>query len=147
MIIGCWLGATGVAAGAFGAHGLESYLAKQAQAESTVEGVQAGDSSAQTPQRRLHTFEVAVRYQIYHALALVAVGLVGLATSRRGAANLAGWLFLIGVAIFSGLLYALVLSGQRWLGAIVPIGGVSLIAGWVALAWAAAGTLPDRSDR
>jgi uncharacterized membrane protein YgdD (TMEM256/DUF423 family) len=86
--------------------------------------------------KRLETWEVAVRYQIYHALALLALGVL----ASRGNDHYLGWaakLFIAGVTIFSGCLYALVLSGVKILGAIVPIGGTCLIAGWILLAIAA----------
>jgi uncharacterized membrane protein YgdD (TMEM256/DUF423 family) len=103
----------GVAAGAFGAHGLEGRV---------------------TPER-LATFEIAVRYQMYHALALLAVAW---ATTRWPGTptTAAGWLFVAGTVIFSGSLYVLVLTDTPWLGAITPIGGVALLAGWACLAWA-----------
>jgi uncharacterized membrane protein YgdD (TMEM256/DUF423 family) len=110
--IGAVLALLGVAAGAFGAHALQTRI---------------------TPER-LNTFEVAVRYQMYHALALIAVGW---ATTRwqAGAITTAGWLFVAGVLIFSGAVYALALGGPRWMGAVAPIGGMSLMAGWALLAW------------
>mgnify|MGYP000850509896 CR=1 FL=1 len=77
--IGAVLGALGVAAGAFGAHGLEGQLRKQSAATSSAPTEEA--SPAQTPERKLHTFEVAVRYQMYHALALVLVGKAGWMTN------------------------------------------------------------------
>lgn len=111
------LGATfaflGVAAGAFGAHGLRGRVSTDL----------------------LAVFETAVRYQMYHALALFAVAAL-LGARASGAATAAGWLFVLGVLIFSGSLYALVLSGVRWLGAITPLGGVAFLAGWLLLAWA-----------
>ena len=84
----------------------------------------------------LHTFETGVRYQMYHALALVLIGLIGL---HRGSAmlNAAGWSMVAGTALFSGSLYILALSGVRWLGAITPLGGVAFLVGWVLLAIAA----------
>ena len=99
-----------VAAGAFGAHALRSKL---------------------TPEM-LAVFETGVRYQMYHALGLSAVAL---ALSQGRPANSAGWLMLIGIVLFSGSLYALSLSGVRHMGAITPLGGLSLLAGWAALAW------------
>lgn len=142
IVLGCLLGGSGVALGAFGAHGLEGYLTRQAaQAAADVTAPPVDERAA--PARRLQTFETAVRYQMYHALALVAVGAVARRTSRPRAAAVAGWLLLAGVLIFSGLLYVLVLSGVRWLGAIVPIGGAAMIAGWAALAVAAAGLRAD----
>jgi uncharacterized membrane protein YgdD (TMEM256/DUF423 family) len=103
----------GVIVGAFGAHGLRGRLSPA----------------------DLEIFETGVRYHMYHALGLFAVAW---AASRwpSGATTLAGWLLIVGIVVFSGSLYALVLTGQRWLGAVTPIGGVALIAGWAALAWA-----------
>jgi uncharacterized membrane protein YgdD (TMEM256/DUF423 family) len=103
----------GVALGAFGAHALKARL---------------------TPEL-LVTFEVGVRYQMYHAFALLAVGWAQ--TRWPGAVlNASGWLFVAGTVIFSGSLYALSLTGMRWLGAVAPIGGIALLAGWLCLAWA-----------
>jgi uncharacterized membrane protein YgdD (TMEM256/DUF423 family) len=112
--LGALNGLIAVAAGAFGAHALKSRL---------------------TPDL-LAVFEVAVRYQMYHALALLACAW---AVSRwPGALTTAsGWLFLAGIVVFSGSLYALALSGVRWLGAITPLGGLALLAGWAFLAAAA----------
>jgi uncharacterized membrane protein YgdD (TMEM256/DUF423 family) len=102
----------GVAAGAFGAHALQARLAPE----------------------RLSTFEVAVRYQMYHALALLAVSW---AAGRwpGGGVHAAGWLFVVGILVFSGTVYGLALGGPRWLGAITPIGGLCFLTGWVLLAW------------
>ena len=102
-----------VALGAFGAHGLRSRLVPD----------------------MLMTFEIGVRYQMYHALGLLAVGLA-LARWPSSGVALAGWLFIAGTIVFSGTLYALSLTGQRWLGAVTPVGGAAFIAGWIALAWA-----------
>lgn len=114
-LIGGLLGFVAVAAGAFGAHALRGRL---------------------TPDD-LATFETAARYQMFHALALLAAAW---AAGRwpGTAASAAGWLFLAGTVVFSGSLYLLVLTGQRWLGAVTPLGGLTLLAGWLALAWAAA---------
>jgi uncharacterized membrane protein YgdD (TMEM256/DUF423 family) len=114
LALGAVSGFLAVAAGAFGAHALRSRL---------------------TPDL-LAVFETGARYQMYHALALLAVAwLVG----RGGipGAIWAGWLFVIGTCVFSGSLYALALTGQRWLGAITPLGGVAFLAGWACLAWSA----------
>lgn len=108
-----------VAAGAFGAHGLEG----------------------RRPEELLSVFETAVRYQMYHAVGLVAVGLA----AARWPDPLwvpAGWLFVAGIVVFSGSLYALALTGLRWLGAITPVGGLAFLAGWAlcaVAAWRAAG--------
>jgi uncharacterized membrane protein YgdD (TMEM256/DUF423 family) len=117
LLIGVLAAFLGVGLGAFGAHGLASR-------------VSATD---------LATFETGVRYQMYHALALVGLGALD---GRRWNAWLdrAGWLFLGGIAVFSGSLYLLVLTGQRWLGAVTPVGGVAFLAGWLAFARAIAGS-------
>lgn len=100
-----------VAAGAFGAHALRARLAPDL----------------------LAVFETAARYQMYHALGLLAVAW---AASRwpGSLAGWAGWLFVAGTLLFSGSLYALALTGVRWLGAITPLGGVAFLAGWGCLA-------------
>ena len=100
-----------VAAGAFGAHALRARL---------------------TPEM-LAVFETGARYQMYHALGLMAVAWA-VARWPGAAAVWAGWLFVVGTVLFSGSLYALALSGARWLGAITPLGGVACLAGWVCLA-------------
>ena len=110
FIIGAILGGLAVAFGAFGAHGLKSIV---------------------TPER-LETFETAVRYQMYHALALVALAwAISQWPQQAGLLVVAGWLFVAGVVVFSGSLYILVLSGIGWLGAITPLGGVAFVAGWL----------------
>jgi len=124
LVLGALLGCLAVILGAFGAHGLEGALEK---------AVTLGTFSDAEIAKKLANWETAARYQMYHALALVGVGL--LASRRCGRAiNLAGAAFTLGVFIFSGCLYTLVLTGQKWLGAIVPIGGALLIAGWICLA-------------
>ena len=111
-----------VAAGAFGAHGLKVRLSPE----------------------HLQVFETAARYQMYHGLALLAVGL--LAARQCGwAINLAGTTMTLGTLIFSGFLYALVLSSNDKLGAIVPIGGALMIVGWCCLAVAVI-NLPPRES-
>lgn len=114
VVLGAASGLVAVAAGAFGAHALRARLSPE----------------------MLSVFEVGVRYQMYHALALLAVAWA-LARWPGSAALAAGWLFVAGTLLFSGSLYLLALSGVRWLGAIAPIGGLALLAGWAALAWAA----------
>jgi uncharacterized membrane protein YgdD (TMEM256/DUF423 family) len=120
---GAVLGCLAVVFGAFGAHGLESAFKNPATLQELGE---------QQIDAKLANWETAARYQMYHALALLGVGIL---TARRCtlAVNLAGVAFTLGVLIFSGCLYALVLTGLRWLGAIVPIGGTLLIVGWVCL--------------
>ncbi|CCH55496.1 protein of unknown function DUF423 [Fibrisoma limi BUZ 3] len=116
---GAILGLLGVALGAFGAHALRATLEASGRSD---------------------TFETAVKYQFYHALALLAVGILMQVFSANPAAmrllNWAGYSFLGGVLIFSGSLYILCFTGVTWLGAITPIGGVFMIAGWALLLWA-----------
>lgn len=115
FLLAALFGGVAVALGAFGAHGLSGRLSES----------------------MLETFEIGVRYQFYHALALVAV-VVALGRWPQAAPVVwAGWLFVAGILIFSGSLYALVFSGVRMLGAITPIGGVAFIAGWALLVWVA----------
>jgi uncharacterized membrane protein YgdD (TMEM256/DUF423 family) len=83
----------------------------------------------------LETFEIGTRWLVTHGLALVLLSAI--APRAGGAVTLAGVLFTVGSAIFTGSLYALVLTGVRGLGAVTPIGGLLLLAGWLALAWSA----------
>jgi uncharacterized membrane protein YgdD (TMEM256/DUF423 family) len=84
----------------------------------------------------LNTFQTGVQYHMYHALALFGVGVLTLQFPFNGLLRTSGFLFLAGIILFSGSLYALSLSGIRWLGAITPIGGVMFLAGWAVLALA-----------
>ncbi len=116
---GALLGLIGVGLGAFGAHALRKML----------------DETGRTA-----TFETAVKYQFYHALAMVLVGVLMQQMGQNPLAlkwlNYAGLSFLGGTLIFSGSLYILCFTGITWLGAITPIGGVLMIAGWALLFWA-----------
>jgi uncharacterized membrane protein YgdD (TMEM256/DUF423 family) len=113
-MLGALSALTAVGLGAFAAHGLKGHLSDD------MRGV----------------FETGVRYQMYHALALLAVA--GAAGRWPGSAVVAaGWLFVAGTLVFSGSLYALGTGGPRWLGAVTPIGGFAFLLGWLALAWAA----------
>jgi uncharacterized membrane protein YgdD (TMEM256/DUF423 family) len=85
----------------------------------------------------LSTYEIGVRYHFYHALALLGVVAVISRWPESSLAVWAGWLFVVGILIFSGSLYILAFTGIRWLGAITPIGGVAFIGGWICLALAA----------
>jgi uncharacterized membrane protein YgdD (TMEM256/DUF423 family) len=107
LFAGALLAASGVAFGAFGAHGLRAILSPAA----------------------MGWWQTGVQYQMWHALALVAMSAAPIARMRLPAVMLA-----IGVLIFSGTLYAMALTGARWLGAITPIGGALMILGWLMLA-------------
>ena len=109
--VGALSGALAVVAGAFGAHALRTRLSPEL----------------------LQAFETGARYQMVHALALV--GLVPLTRVRHAALGAVPWLFLVGSVLFSGSLYALSLTGVRLWGAVTPLGGIALIAGWLVLAW------------
>ena len=113
VMIGSLSGFLGVALGAFAAHALTKRM----------------DPGL------LVSFEVGVRYQMYHSCVLLAVGWAHTRWPGK-VLTASGWLFVVGIALFSGSLYALSMSGERWLGAITPIGGCALLAGWLCLAWA-----------
>lgn len=119
LALGAILGLLGVAAGAFGAHAIRGAISPE----------------------RLATWETGARYHVYHALALLAVGLLltvrGAAGSGAGPITLAGWAFTGGIVLFAGSLYLLALTDVRWLGAITPFGGVAFLAGWLLLGWGA----------
>ncbi|MBD1867135.1 DUF423 domain-containing protein [Cyanobacteria bacterium FACHB-471] len=118
LAIASVLGGTSVAAGAFASHALKEKL----------------------NDRALEIFETGARYQMYHALALLFVTLLLLrAETNQSLLTASGIAFVVGVAIFSGSLYALSLSGIKWLGAITPLGGVAFLIGWGCLAIASWG--------
>jgi len=108
------MGFLGVALGAFGAHGLRTRLGPE----------------------MLAVFETGVRYQMYHALALLVLGALAPGIAGR-LATAAGWSFTAGIVLFSGSLYLLALTDVRILGAITPLGGVAFLIGWACLAYAA----------
>jgi uncharacterized membrane protein YgdD (TMEM256/DUF423 family) len=112
------LGASGVALGALGAHALEAFL---------------------TERGMTHAWDTASRYQLFHAVALVAVA-VWLRPANGAATTRALWAargWIVGTILFSGSLYGIAVGGPRWLGPITPLGGLALIAGWIALIAAA----------
>lgn len=116
LSIAAILGGLSVGAGAFASHALREKISE----------------------RGLEIFEIGARYQMYHALALLVVALLLSRTDSPPPSLIAsGWLFILGVTIFSGSLYALSLTGVKSLGAITPLGGAAFIAGWFALAFAA----------
>lgn len=112
------MGLSGVALGAFGAHGLKRRM----------EGKPDGE-------QRMAWWQTGAQYHLIHALA---IGLSAVGPSRvHDGSPIAAWLFLAGIALFSGSLYAMTLTGVRKLGAVTPIGGVCFLAGWAAIAWSA----------
>ncbi|MCV6589194.1 MAG: DUF423 domain-containing protein [Marinobacterium sp.] len=112
LLIAAVYGFAAVVLGAFGAHALKTVLSGY---------------SAQV-------YQTAVDYQFYHALALLAAGLLQLHLDHRGF-RLAGFCFSLGVLLFSGSLYVLALSGIHWLGAVTPVGGLLMLSGWLCLGW------------
>ena len=119
LVFAALYGLLAVALGAFGAHALKARLDEQA----------------------LNVYSTAVQYQFYHALALFGVAILLLQFPASTLLRSSAWLFVIGVLVFSGSLYLLTFSGQRWLGAITPLGGLAFIAAWACLL-AAAWKLP-----
>jgi len=105
-------GMLAVTFGAFGAHALRSRLDEHA----------------------LGVYQTAVQYHFYHSLALLAVGVIALSQPQTALLRSSGYLFVVGIVVFSGSLYLLSISGMRWLGAITPLGGLAFIAGWGCLA-------------
>lgn len=115
LFLGTLFGGLAVALGAFGAHALKARVTPELVA----------------------TFETGVRYQFYHALAILIVALVAERKPKDGLLGAGGWLFVVGILLFSGSLYVLTLSGIRWLGAITPVGGTAFVIGWFCVAVAA----------
>lgn len=115
LFFGSLFGGLGVVLGAFGAHALKARVTADLVA----------------------TFETGVRYQMYHALALLVVASVAERRPTDGLLRAGGWLFVVGTLLFSGSLYVLTLTGIRWLGAITPVGGTAFIIGWFCVAVAA----------
>lgn len=135
FIAGSLLAGLAVANGAMAAHGLEGYFAEKYSGGETkkVAGVDVPLAA-----KRLQDFRTGAEYQMYHSLALIAVGLACRWRSRA-ALHTAGWMFLLGIVLFSGSLYALTLTGATWWGMVTPFGGVLFIVGWIALAIGASG--------
>jgi uncharacterized membrane protein YgdD (TMEM256/DUF423 family) len=115
VLIAALSGFVAVGLGAFAAHGLKVRLSVEA----------------------LSTFQTGVQYQMYHALALLAVAILFRVLGHSWALLASGWLFVAGILLFSGSLYALALGGPRWLGPITPLGGLCFLLGWLALLVAA----------
>ena len=109
IIIGSAMAAIGVMIGAFGAHALKEML---------------------TASNRLDTFETGVKYHFYHSIGLILIGIIANQFPQKDF-NIAGYLMLAGVFIFSGSLYILCLTNIKWLGAITPVGGLLMILGWI----------------
>lgn len=121
-MIGAVLAAVSIATGAFGAHGLQPMIDKLAELDPEL------------AVRRLDNWKTAAAYQMYQAIGLILIGLTCRVNGSNRWMTIAGFSMITGVLIFSGMLYMLVLTETRVLGAIVPLGGVAMIAGWLAFA-------------
>ena len=132
----CWIvwgainGFLAVSCGALAAHGLNDLLVEK-YADVPAKTIAGQEFPASY--KYLHDFQTAAEYQMYHALGLLAVGLLA-QRQRKTSLQVAGWSFLIGILLFSGSLYLLVLTKTFWLGAITPLGGVLFLVGWGGLA-------------
>jgi len=111
LVAGSIAGFAAVALGAFGAHALKGRLSPE----------------------MLVVWHTAVEYHVFHALGMIAVGLVAAQFPESALLKWSGWLMLAGIALFSGSLYALALFGERWLGAVTPVGGLAFLAAWTLL--------------
>ncbi len=131
IMVGATLAALAVVFGAFGAHGLEPRLnAVYGDQEKSIAG-----HTVPATYKYFQDFRTGAEYHMYHALGLLALGIAaGQHAETRRSHRIAAWCFLLGIVLFSGSLYVLVLSGMRWLGAITPIGGTLMIVGWIAFA-------------
>lgn len=109
LVFGAVFALLAVMAGAFGAHGLRGVL---------------GD-------RGLEVFQTAVTYQVYHSLALILVSILPMAGLSRRLLGIAAGFFVVGILLFSGSLYLLVLTDIRWVGPVTPVGGISFMVGWI----------------
>ena len=118
LVLAGIVGAVGIALGAFGAHALPSILSE-------------ADLSDAELAERAAWFETGARYHMYHGLALLALAAIRTWTTPF---TISAYAWLIGIVIFSGCLYTMALSGMRILGAVVPLGGVAFIVGWIAIA-------------
>ena len=127
LVIAALLAASGIALGAFAAHGLAGRLELLGYAEETA--------------KRIDWFETGVRYQLYHALGLMLLTLLATDQATGRSFRFAMGAFLVGIVLFSGSLYVMSLAPPEWkkLGAVVPLGGLSFIAGWISVAYAAWG--------
>jgi len=134
LILGAIVCGTSVGTGAFAAHSLTDHFANVYAGQTR----EVAGEVVPLARKYLQDFKTGAEYQMFHGLALVALGVLSLVNQRTGQPpsrmlNLAGWMFVAGVILFSGSLYALTLSGVRILGAITPLGGVAFLTGWAFL--------------
>lgn len=127
IVTGSILAGIAVAMGALAAHGLESWLAQHFPDDAP---------------KRIENWKTAANYQMYHAIGIVLVGIVGGWTNLNRWLNISAWAMLAGIGLFSGMLYAWVLTDIGWLVMFVPLGGISFILGWFGLAGAVGACVP-----
>ena len=132
IVSGCILAGIAVAMGALAAHGLESWLVQNFTDDSP---------------KRIENWKTAANYQMYHSIGIVVVGIVVNRTKKNSILNASAWGILIGIGLFSGMLYAWVLTDIRWMVMLVPVGGISFILGWFGLAWGTWSCVPANGDR
>ena len=133
LVLGSVMAGLAVVTGAFAAHGLDSYCVEKYGSEEPK--IVAG-FSVPVSWKRVEDFKTGAEYQMYHALGMIAVGLL-LGSRPRRSLQLAGWSFLLGIVLFSGSLYMITLTGETKWGMVAPIGGTLYIVGWFTLAFAA----------
>lgn len=129
MCLGAILAGTAVMTGAFAAHGLDTQFVQQYAGKTKM----VTGREIPLAEKYLRDFKTGAEYQMYHGLALLAVGLWSERRAGR-AVSMAGWCFVLGILLFSGSLYILTLTGVSKWGAVTPIGGVFFLIGWAALA-------------
>ncbi len=132
-MIGAVLAAFGVILGAYAAHGLDKYLVEKYAGQTR----EVAGREIPAAQKYLTDFKTGTTYQMYHALGLIAVGILA-QTRRKWSLEIAAWCFLAGIVLFCGALYVIALAGPSWQGItwglVAPFGGVAFIVGWLALA-------------
>ena len=133
VVLGAILCGLAVTAGAFAAHGLDGMFAEKYAGQTRP----LAGTPIPSAQKYLADFKTGAEYQMTHSLALIACGLLAGLRGTSRLLNAAAWSFLGGIVLFSGSLYVLTITGQRWLGMITPIGGVLFLVGWASLALAA----------
>lgn len=131
-----------VVTGAVAAHGIDEFCVEKYKdaGTKTIAGLEVPVSW-----KRLQDFKTGAEYQMYHAMGLMAVGLL-IPLRKKKSLDVAGWSFLSGIVLFSGSLYALTLTGQTWWGAVTPFGGILFLVGWVALAIGACPCEKNKND-
>ena len=133
IMIAAILGGLGVLCGTFAAHGLDQVVEKNFG----TDPMDVAGLSVPASFRYLEVFNTGVEYHMYHVFALFSLGLLIKLQGSNPFLQMTGWFLFVGSVLFSGSLYMIVLTGQKWWGMVAPIGGTMLIIGWFLLAWGA----------